>query len=273
MIFSRLHAVGFALASILAMTPAHQADADEIVFRDKSGRVITREELKNFTGKVNWQIVGEGSVPGLAKQLHEAGRSAGQRGDYKVAQENFEKAAKLAPGWPYPKYDAAFTWLLQKDAARAYQLYREVDAMAPRGFFTVKTAVHVLGREREGKYPQGTYLKFLSLEWTDSAGERKRIAQELAKQLPQASLSWYRLAKLEDDPAKKLAMIEKGLAGDGDVGTLGSLKLDKAIVLANTGRDKEAIAILGPLALDPTSPPDVEAFSRMLLAQVIGQRP
>ena len=55
----------------------------------------------------------------------------------------------LAPDWPYPVYDAAFTYLLQGDSLKAEERYAEVDRMAPRGFFTAKTSLDCLRRDRK----------------------------------------------------------------------------------------------------------------------------
>jgi Flp pilus assembly protein TadD len=46
-----------------------------------------------------------------AQTLHENGREAAARGDYAPALALLTKAAVLAPDWPYPVYDRAFTYL------------------------------------------------------------------------------------------------------------------------------------------------------------------
>jgi hypothetical protein len=42
-------------------------------------------------------------------RLHKQARQAGGAGDYKKAITLLERASSLAPAWPYPVYDAAFT--------------------------------------------------------------------------------------------------------------------------------------------------------------------
>src|SRR5947208_1350326 len=56
-------------------------------------------------------------------------RALGSRGDYERAFELFDQAQALAPDWPYPSYDKAYSYLLQGDPARAEALYAEVDRM------------------------------------------------------------------------------------------------------------------------------------------------
>ncbi len=51
----------------------------------------------------------ETAVPEAAKSLHQKGREAGGRGNYAEALTLLTKAAELAPDWPYPIYDRAFT--------------------------------------------------------------------------------------------------------------------------------------------------------------------
>ena len=45
--------------------------------------------------------------------------AAGGAGDYKKAITLLERASSVAPEWPYPVYDMAFTYLLMKDAENA----------------------------------------------------------------------------------------------------------------------------------------------------------
>jgi len=47
-----------------------------------------------------------------AQTLHQQARQAGARGDYAEALPLLTRAAALAPGWPYPIYDRAYTHLL-----------------------------------------------------------------------------------------------------------------------------------------------------------------
>src|SRR4051812_32228907 len=68
------------------------------------------------------------------------GRDAGGKGDYDRALGLLAQAAREAPRWPYPAY-AAFTHLLKGDMEKAEEYHAAVDKMAPRGFFTAKTAL------------------------------------------------------------------------------------------------------------------------------------
>lgn len=257
------------LVAICALSTWSLADAaDEVVFRSKSGRVLTREDLKNFSGKADWEIHSGKLIPAQARRLHELGQEAGSRGNSAAALAYFEQATQLAPGWSYPKYDAAYTYLLQKDDDRAYQLYQEVDKMEPRGFFTVKTAVDVLKREREGKLPRGTYREYLALEWAKDDAQKMRQLLALERRVPQASIVWQELAYLEKDPAKRLALIDKGLAADGDIETRGFLLINKALTLNELGRHGVAVNMLGELALDSSSSLGIEVMAKKSLANI-----
>jgi tetratricopeptide (TPR) repeat protein len=258
------------LAATLTMATspiAQSAEQEEVIFKDKSGRVLTKQDLLGATGKVSWEVSSKRPVPTAAKELHELGRQAGQQGKTEAALDYFSRAAKAAPEWPYPIYDAAFTHLLQRQYAKAYQLYRQVDQLAPRGFFTSKTALHSLQQEKEGKIPEGTYLAYLSLEWIESA-KRPELIQALVDQVPSFASGWKARAQTEQDPAKRLAFLEKGLAADPDAQTKGFLLLNKAAVLQEQGKTGHATAILGSLALDPASPLDIEALARYTLANL-----
>jgi tetratricopeptide (TPR) repeat protein len=255
---------------VIAMSFGASAGTD-LIFKDTAGRLLTREDLKGVTGIVNWEISSTGSVPAEARKLHEAGRVAGQRGDSSAALANFERAALLAPHWPYPVYDAAFTFLLQRQYVKAHEYYRRVDQMAPRGFFTAKTAVHTLQRERAGTFPEGTYLQFLSIEWLENDAERMKAARAITEKVPTFAPGWKARSSLEPDARTRLAYVEKGLALEPDAETRGFLLMNKAILLHESGRKAEAIAILGTLALDPASPIDVEVLAKKTLATMISR--
>ena len=139
--------------------------AERLVFQDAAGRVLTTRDLEEFTGQVDWQINGGHTVPTGAVRRHEEARAAGARGEYDRALVLLDAAHALAPGWPYPVYDAAFTYLLQGDTDTAERCYAQVDRLAPRGFFTCKTTLDCLRRERAGNCPR------------DSAGRSPRSSR------------------------------------------------------------------------------------------------
>src|ERR1019366_8272650 len=85
-----------------------------------------------------------------AESLHQRARLAGESGDYRKAITLLEQACNLAPEWPYPVYDMAFTYLLMKDTENARKYYRKTVDLSPRGFFSAITAIDTLDREKRG---------------------------------------------------------------------------------------------------------------------------
>jgi tetratricopeptide (TPR) repeat protein len=244
------------------MANAAGASADDIVFRDKSGRVLTQSDLAAAAGAVDWEIRSTAPVSAEAQALHAKGRAAGQTGDSVAALGYFAQAAELAPDWPYPVYDAAFTYLLQRDFKTAYAYYQRVDAMAPRGFFTVKTAVDTLAKEAAGTLPEGLYLYLVSLEWQTDPAKKYQALVEMTEKFPQYAPAWKERAVLETDDDKQLLAIDNGLRGDPDAETRGYLLVNKALLLNRRGERDAAIAMLGELALDPASPGDIELIAK-----------
>ena len=116
-------------------------------------------------------------MPAEAESFHNQARQAGGAGDYKKAITLLERASNLAPAWPYPIYDMAFTCLLMEDTENARKRYRKVVALAPRGFFTAITALDALDREAKGDLPAGTYLAYLSLEWVDDPVKKATVGR------------------------------------------------------------------------------------------------
>jgi tetratricopeptide (TPR) repeat protein len=242
---------------------------ERLVFQDAAGRVLTTRDLEAFTGQVDWEIKGGHTVPTEAVRLHEEARAAGAQGEYDRALVLLDAAHALAPGWPYPVYDAAFTYLLQGDTDTAERCYAEVDRMAPRGFFTCKTTLDSLRRERAGELPEGFCKGFAALESLDDLPRKKAILDGIVARFPGFAPAWKELAALLDDPGDRLRAIERGLGAEPDPETRGMLLLNKALVLDQHGDRGAAIAILGDLALDPASTLATETLAKATLARVI----
>jgi tetratricopeptide (TPR) repeat protein len=220
---------------------------------------------------VRWEIIGGDAVPAEAGRLHQEARAAGGQGDYDRALELLDRAHALAPGWPYPVYDAAFTHLLQGDTAKAEERYAEVDRLAPRGFFTCKTSLDGLRRERRGEVPDGFCRTFAMLEWVDDPAKKTAVLQGIVTRYPGFAPAWKQLAQLLDDPGARLDAIARGLEGRPDGETRGMLLINKALVHGQRGDRETAVAILGELALDPASTLGTETLAKAALAHLIGQ--
>lgn len=245
------------------------ASSEEFIYKDPSGKVLTKRDLKELPGAIEWEIHSDKPVPAEAKNFFEMGRTAGQKGESESALLYFEKASKLAPDWPYPIYESAFTYLLQNDFENAYASYKRVNELAPRGFFTAKTAVDILEKERAGKLPVGIYLYYLSLEWENDAEKRTKAIIALTEEVPNFAPAWKERATVEVNEKSKLSAIESGLNADPDPETKGFLLINKALLLANAGKKEDAIKILGPIALDPASPLDIEMIAKQTIAYIL----
>lgn len=122
-----------------------------------------------------------------AQALHREARYLGQSGNYDGALEKLAEAMRLEPDWPYPVYDKAFTYLLRGDTALALAYYNKTDELAPRGFFTTKTAIYVLQGEFMG---EGIYMAYMQIEWTDDTDMNIAIAQSIAEKVPEFAPAW-----------------------------------------------------------------------------------
>src|SRR5260221_13714618 len=124
-----------------------RAQSGRVALRDARGHTLTPEELEVAVGSFRCEVRSGESVPPEAENLHKRARDAGARGDYPDALTRLTKAADLAPRWPYPVYDRAYTQLLMKNLEAAFADYRKTIELAPRGFFTALTALDTLTRE------------------------------------------------------------------------------------------------------------------------------
>jgi tetratricopeptide (TPR) repeat protein len=275
---TRVIALGAALfcvsCSKKTATPDPPVDAPasvKIVFKDAAGRELSERDLDGASGKVNWEVVGGAAVPDAARQLHEAGRAAGGKGEYDSALDLFNQASKLAPAWPYPLYEAAFTYLQKHDNARAEAYYEKVEALAPRGFFTAKTSLYCLRRERLGTVGPGFCFAFERLEWLDDAAKKRGLLQGIVEKYPDFAPAWKELANLLEDQDTRLQAITSGLAHDADGETKGMLLINKAAILDNRGDHAGAVRILGELATDPQSTLGTETIAKFTLSKLVAR--
>jgi len=243
---------------------------ERLVFRDADGRELTTGDLQGYTGQVRWEIIGEENVPAEARRLHLEGRAAGSRGDFLRALDLLDRALDLAPQWPYPVYDAAYSYLLLGEAEMAEDLYERVDQMAPRGFFTCKTSLDTLRRERAGELFPGFARAYATTEWMDP-DKKKELLAGIVRQYPGFALAWKDFSLLLDDEGSKLNAIEQGLRGRPDPETLGVLLINKAGILARRGDRDTAVAILGELALSPRSTFGTEHLAKFALAGLVAR--
>ncbi|MCE3226576.1 MAG: hypothetical protein K0S32_1127 [Bacteroidetes bacterium] len=217
----------------------------EIIFKDSAGHSISRSDLANITGKVNYEIMDDKTISRQAQQLHEEARALGQTGKYDLSIAKLEEAIKLQPDWAYPVYDLAFTHLLKGNNDKALTYYKKTDEMEPRGFFTAKTAVYSLEGEKTGKFPKGLYATCLGIEWESDPTKKMEIAKAITEKYPDYAPAWKELSSLVDDNKAKLDAIEKGLSKNPDAETKGILEINKALIWSNTGKKEEAKQLLG----------------------------
>jgi len=162
-----------------------------------------------------------------------------------------------------------FTYLLMNDSENARACYRKTVELSPRGFFEAFTAVDALDREAKGALPAGTYLKYLSLEWTNDLGKKKDIVHQLITDTPGFAPGWKEFANFSEGDAAQLEAIERGLAANPDPETKGILQINKALILDRKGDHEGAIRLLGELALDPASTYSTEHMAKVSLANLL----
>ncbi len=224
----------------------------KIEFSDSLGNKISKEDLAKSTGTFNYEILGIDDVPEAAVLLHRQARQYGQEGDYEKAIEALNHAHEQAPDWPYPVYDLAYTYLLKDDYENAIKYYRLTDSLAPRGFYTSKTALHTLEKELKGEFVPGLYRMFLSLEWMDDPKEKLEMTKILVSKFPTFAPGWKEYSNLLEGEERNKA-IDKGLELDSDAQTKGTFLINKALMMNQDGNQEEAVNILTSLIFDPNT--------------------
>ncbi len=252
--------------------PEGESMTARLIFKDATGRELTTDDIKDLkgaSGSMGWEVIGAEAIPPEAERLHAEAREAGGRGDYSRALVLLEQAHRLAPDWPYPIYDSAFTYLLQNNVTKAEEYYAQVDRMAPRGYFTAKTSLDCLRRERAGAVPAGFCKAFALLELSDDNANKRALLEGIVEKYPTFPPAWWRLSGLLDDADARLRAIARGLAHDPDPETKGMLLINRALVLHGRGDRDGAVSLLGELALDPQSTLGTEMLAKNLLANVV----
>jgi len=227
-------------------------NSSNIVFSDSLGHKISKRELINSNGTFNYAIYGIEDVPDAAKQLHNKAIEFGQNGNYEKSIEVLLEANKLAPKWPYPLYDLAYTYLLQDDFENALKYYRLTDSLAPKGFFTSKTALYTLENEKKGVFKKGLYKMYLSLEWIDNPTEKLEMTKKLVSSFPSFAPGLKDYASLLEGVERE-NVIKKGLELDSDIETEGMLQINNALILENKGEINKAKDILTSIIFDTRS--------------------
>jgi tetratricopeptide (TPR) repeat protein len=206
-------------------------------------------------------------VPERAKQLHEDGRAAGARGELEDALRLLTEAAAIAPRWPNPVYDRAFTHLLRQEYAAALADYRKTLELAPGGFFTAAAAVQTLEREMQGELPEGLYFAYMTLEWEEDKAKVRGVLEQVVDKISDFAPAWLTLSSLVDDPNERLRLLDGGLVASPDRDTRGMLLLNKSQALLAVGDKEASLAILRAMLTDADRSPTAEAWAKALMSK------
>lgn len=232
-------------------TKPSNSKEETLIFKDSLGHILNKSDIASATGLVNYEILEDKKIDPRAQSLHQEARKLGQAGKYDEAIIKLNEAVTIQPDWAYPIYDLAFTYLLKGDNENALHFYRKTDELKPNGFFTAKTAIYSLEGEKSGKFPEGLYMAYLQIEWTQDVNKKIEIARTITQQTPGFAPAWKDLANLLDDKKERLQAIEQGLSKNPDAETKGMLIINKALIIGNDGNKEEARNILGNLIFSP----------------------
>jgi len=261
---TNLRILSFILLTVLLLMSGCGKTGDSPRAQNTATNGLKSSDLRAIDGDAGWQVVDGKRIPAKAQQLHDQARAKGEAGDYVSALALLKQAADLAPDWAYPPYDMAFTYLLKGDGPNALSKYREVDRLEPGGFFTAKTALWTLERENQGLLPNGTYLAFLSLEWTEPA-KRKHTVEMMTTNVPTFAPAWKERALVAQRADDRMAFLEKALSLAPDPETFGICMLNKAALLNKSGKSAEARRILEDLIDSNSSTVATKALAKDVL--------
>lgn len=224
----------------------------QLEFFDQKGEKVELSEIGESDSVYNFNLnfTGDLEIPYEADKLHKEARIYGSNGQYEKAIQNLLKAHELAPSWPFPVYDLGFTYLLMQNYSEALKYYEKTVELAPKGFYTAKTAYWCLAKESEGEFPQGLFINYMQIEWAPSNDAKIEIAEQIVNSFPNYAPAWNVLGGKLPDISRRMEAIKKGLELDSDIETKANLLINKALVLSLMGKASEAKQILDEIIND-----------------------
>lgn len=258
--------LAIAMAPLLTACSKNESDMKITYILPDGTRTSDLQKIKEAEAK--FEVSGHETVPNEAKRLHEEGRELGAKQNYMVAAAMFEKASSLAPDWPYPKYDLAYMRLMLGDAKNALVLYKEVDRMSPKGFFTAKTAIWTLEREASGAFPEHTYWAYVLGEALGMP-QRRELMEKMINKVPTFAPAWKELFYLSENDPNRDAYLAKALSLNPDADTYGICKINFASRIAGKGDIESAKKILTELISDEASTSGNVTLAKAILHNLV----
>ena len=85
------------LAFVGCQTKVKESNSEqsEIVFNDSLGHTISKKDLQNVTGQINYEIMTNQNIDSKAQALHQEARELGQAGKYDMSITKLEEAIKM----------------------------------------------------------------------------------------------------------------------------------------------------------------------------------
>jgi hypothetical protein len=124
-----------------------------------------------------------------------------------------------------------------------------------------------LEREEKGIFPRGTYLTYVSLEWTEPKKRAKMIGQMITN-LPAFAPAWKEQALLVDDKERRSALFDQALSLEPDPETYGICMLNKAAILESERKRSEARQMVEALIQDGGSTIGTKALAKEFLKRL-----
>lgn len=243
-----------------------QLDGDEVVFTAKDGRELKVREVIEWNNAASQWTPPEGvEIPEEAQKLYEEGREHGMKQQRDEALAAFRKAAEMVPQWPHPRHDIAFVHLLTGEWGDALAMFKEVEAMEPKGFFNAKTAIWALEKEGNQELPQGIYRAYAQVGWIQEPQQRAQELHKMVSAAPGFAPAWKDLAGFVQDPGQAQQVLNNGIAAEPDADTLGGLLANLAMVYLACGQTDEAMEMLGHMTMDESG----SRAARSLCAQAL----
>ena len=194
-------------------------------------------------------------------------RRAGASGKYKEALADLERAAGLAPQWPYPLYDMAFTYLLMKDFEKRESIIERRSSWHLAGS-SLPSRPWILSRgKRRAIFRLGPTLHTCPWSGRRTPGRKWRKCENSSNGF-QPSRGLERTRGARGRHHREAHRHRKWFEGKSRRQTMGVLQINKALILSRMEDYEGAVRFLGELVFDPASTYATEHMGKVALASI-----
>ena len=121
----------------------------------------------------------------------------------------------------------------------------------------------------KGTFPEGLYLAYVSIEWTQDVTQKYEIARQIVDKYPMYCPAWKDVYIYTNDDDEKRKALEQGIRCKGDINTMETMNINYALQVNVDGDKDKAIEILGNMILNEKTTTASKVLAKSALSTMI----